>query len=390
MRIVVIGGGVMGSALAYFLVAEPKFAGEVVVLERDPSYRLASSARSASSIRQQFSTPINIAIGRFGAAFLREGQARLAVDGEAPALGFVEGGYLFLATADRLASLEANVRVERSCGADIVLLSPAELGRRFPWLSVDGLAGGSLGLSGEGWFDGWALLQGFRRKAIRLGARFVTAEVVEAERRGRRAMAVRTRDGERIAGDLFVNAAGPWAGKVAEMFGVCLPVEARRRCVFVVSCPEPPRPCPLVIDTSGVWFRPEGEGFLCGAAPPPERDRPDLPLDEIDHGLFEDIIWPALARRVPAFERLRVTGAWAGYYEFNTFDANGLVGPHPDLDNMLCANGFSGHGIQQAPAVGRGLAEWICHDRYLSLDLSPLAPERLRRGERLLERHVIG
>ncbi len=389
MRVVIVGGGVMGCSLAFWLASDPGFAGEIVVLERDPSYRWASSARSASSVRQQFSTPVNIQIGRFGVAFLREVGRWLAVDGDVPPVNLMEGGYLFLATPDRLAVLEDNHRVQRAHGADVVLLSRDELHARFPWLNVDDLAAGSLGLSGEGWFDGWALLQGFRRKAARLGARYVAAEMVAADRDDRRIVAVRTADGGRIEGEVFVNAAGPWAGQVAAMFGVSLPVEARRRSVFAFGCPEPPRPCPLLIDTSGTWLRPEGAGFICGAPPPPERDLPDLPLEEVDHELFEEVVWPALAHRVPAFERLRVTNAWSGYYEMNTFDANGLVGPHPELDNLLCANGFSGHGIQQAPAVGRGLAEWIVHGRYLTLDLSPLSPERLARGEPLFERNVI-
>lgn len=389
MRVVVVGGGVMGSSLAYWLAAAPGFAGEVVVLERDPSYEWASSARSASSVRQQFSTPVNIEIGRFGARFLRDVGRFLAVDGDVPPVNLVEGGYLFLATPERRPVLEDNYRIQRAHGADVVLLTPAELRARFPWMNVDDVAVGSLGLSGEGWFDGWALLQGFRRKALRLGARYVNAEVVAAERSGRRLRSVRTADGATVAGEIFVDAAGPWAGKVAAMFGVDLPVEARRRSVFAFTCPEPPRPCPLLIDTSGTWLRPEGAGFICGAPPPPERDLPDLPLEEVDHELFEEVVWPALAHRSPAFERLRVTNAWSGWYEMNTFDANGLVGPHPDVDNLLCANGFSGHGIQQAPAVGRGLAELIVHGRYLTIDLSPLSPERLARGEPLPERNVI-
>lgn len=390
MRVVIVGGGVMGSSLAFWLAADPEFRGEVVVLERDPAYRDASSARSASSLRQQFSTPVNIAIGRFGAEFLRAIGRWLAINGEAPAVNLVEGGYLFLATPHQQAVLEANHRVQRAHGADVVLLTPAELAARFPWMKVEDLAAGSLGLSGEGWFDGWALLQGFRRKAVRLGARYLTAEVVAVERRGRRILAVRTGDQACVGGDVFVNAAGPWAGKLAALFGVQLPVEARRRSVFAFICPEPPRPCPLLIDTSGVWLRPEGIGFICGAPPPPERDLPDLPLDQVDHEWFEEFIWPALARRAAAFERLRLTHAWSGYYEMNTFDANGLVGPHPELDNLLCMNGFSGHGIQQAPAVGRGLAEWIVHGRYRTIDLSPLSPERLLRRQPLPERNVIG
>jgi glycine/D-amino acid oxidase-like deaminating enzyme len=199
---------------------------------------------------------------------------------------------------------------------------------------------------------------------------------------------VRLGDGSTLDCEVVVNAAGPWAARVAAMAGVELPVRARRRAVLVLDCPEPPKACPLVIDTSGVWFRPEGRHFIAGAPPRPGEDLDDLPL-EPDHTLFEDVLWPALAERVPAFERLRVTGAWAGYYEYNTVDQNGIVGRHPEIANLYFGNGFSGHGIQQAPAVGRGLAELILHGEYRTLDLSPLGLERLARGEAVRERNVI-
>ncbi len=388
MRVVIVGGGVMGSALAWWLGRDPAFTGEILVVERDPSYRRASSALSASSIRQQFGTEVNIAIGRFGVEFLRRAEDLLAVGGEAPALGFVERGYLVLAAAPGAAVLRANHRIQRACGADVLLLEPAELVARFPWLSPEDVALASLGLGDEGWFDGWALLQGFRKAAIALGARYLTDEVVAGERRGDRAVAVRLASGERLAAEVFVVAAGPWAAAVAAMFDLALPVEARRRCVYVFETPEPPASAPLVVDLSGIWFRPEGRGFICGGPPPEEEDRPDLPLVAEDP-FFEETIWPALARRVPAFERLRLRSSWAGYYAWNTFDQNALLGPHPEIDNLHFMVGFSGHGIQQAPAVGRGIAERILHGRYRSLDLSPLDIARLREGRPLREPAVI-
>lgn len=390
MRVIVIGGGVMGWSLAFWLTGDPAFSGEVVVIERDPTWRWASSARSASSVRHQFTTPVNIEIGLFATAFLRGLHGWLEVSGESPDPAFHEGGYLFLARDDAaLARLAELATLQRRLGAKVAVLDAGELKARFPWLNVEDVAGGSLGLEGEGWFDGWGLLRGFCRRARAQGAELRRGEVAGARASGRRVRAVRLADGEEVTGDVFVLAAGAWSGKVAELFGVHLPVEARRRSVFAFTTPEPPASCPLVIDVSGVWLRPEGTGFLCGAPPPPERDRPDLPLGEVDHELFEETIWPALAHRVPAFERLRVTSFWSGYYEMNTFDANGLVGPHPGLDNLFCLCGFSGHGLQQAPAVGRGLAELLVHGRYRTLDLSPLDPGRITRGEPLVERHVI-
>lgn len=387
--VAIIGGGVIGSAIACFLAGEPGFAGSIVVIERDPSYRTAASALSASSIRQQFSTPVNIAMSLYGIAFLREAAAHLGVAGEAPpALGLRDPGYLFLASPAGHAVLRANHRLQQSLGADIALLAPHELRARFPWLATADIAAGALGLSGEGWFDGYALLQAFKRKARERGVLYRAAEVVAIERQGRCITALRLGDGSRIGCSVAVNAAGPQAGRLAALAGVSLPVEPRKRCVFVFACRGSLPGCPLVIDPSGVYFRPEGDRFIAGVSPPAERDPAD-PDFTVDDALFDEIIWPILAHRVPAFDALKLTSAWAGHYEMNGFDRNGLVGAHPALDNFICAAGFSGHGMQQAPAVGRGVAELIAHGRYRSLDLSPLDPVRVFQNRPLRELNVV-
>ncbi|MGO8920746.1 MAG: NAD(P)/FAD-dependent oxidoreductase [Stellaceae bacterium] len=387
--VAIIGGGVIGSAIACRLAREPGFQGSIAVLERDPSYAQAASALSVSAIRQQFSSPINIALSLYGIAFLREAARHLAVEGEAPpALGLNEAGYLFLADAAGRPRLEAAHALQQRLGADIALLSPAALAARFPWLDTEGVAAGTLGLSGEGWFDGYALLQAFRRKARAQGVAYRRAEVVGIERAGRRVAALRLADGARLACGLAVIAAGPGSGSVAALAGIELPVEPRKRSVFVFACRAALPGCPLLIDPGGVYVRPEGDRFLAGVSPPPERDPPagDFALD---HALFDEVIWPALARRVPGFAELKLTGGWAGHYDFNRFDQNGLVGPHPALDNLLCATGFSGHGLQQAPAVGRGVAELIAYGAYRSLDLSPLALTRLAENRPLRELAVV-
>ena len=388
-HIVIIGGGVIGSAIASFTLADPAFRGQVSVIERDLSYARASSALSASSIRQQFSTAINIEIGRFGIDFLRDVGAQLEVDGERPDIGLVEPGYLYLASGAGAAGLEHNHALQRAHGVDVALLDPDALAQRFPWLSTEGIALGSLGVTGEGWFDGYSLMQAFGRKARRLGARYVHGAACGFERNATGLSAVVLEDGAVIAGDAFVNAAGPWAAQVAAWAGIALPVRARRRCVFVFTCPTPIAGAPLVIDTSGVYFRPEGQHqFICGVSPQAGDDPDEPPLD-VDHALFEEHIWPSLANRVPAFEALRQTRAWAGYYEINTFDHNGIVGPHPQISNLLFANGFSGHGLQQAPAVGRGVAEWLVHGGYRTLDLAPLAFERIIQQRPIVEHNII-
>lgn len=384
--VVVVGGGAVGSAAAYFLAAEPGFGGTVCVVERDPTYASASSALSASSIRQQFSTPANIAMSRFGLGFLKSGA--LEIDGERPDFGLREDGYLFLASEAGRATLERNHAVQRAEGADVALIGPEGLRARFPWLSTEGVALGSLGLSGEGWFDGYALLQALRRKARALGVRYEAAEAVGLETEGGRVGAVLLSDGRRIGCGAVVNAAGPHARAVAAMAGLELPVSPRRRCVFVFDCRTPLPGCPLVIDTGGVYFRPEGSRFICGTCPPEDRD-PETTDLTVDHALFEDVVWPALAARVPAFEEIRPAGAWAGLYEYNTFDRNAVIGPHPDLPNFLFANGFSGHGLQQAPAAGRAIAELVAFGAYRGLDLSAFAWDRLRENRPVVELNVV-
>ncbi len=385
-RVVVIGGGVIGAATAYFLAA--RHGVHATVLERDPTYRRASSALSASSIRQQFSTEINIRLSQESLAFYRRIGDELTVDGERPDIGLTERGYLFLATAAGIETLRANHRVQRTCNVPVSLLDAKALHERLHWLMTEDLAAGSIGESGEGWFDGYAVLTAFRRKAISLGAVFEQVDVDRIERFGARAIRVLSRDGRAYAFDDAVIAAGAWSAPLARQLDFDLPVAARKRDVFVFSSPAELPNCPLVIDPSGVWFRPEGRGFIAGA-PPRGADDDDAPLEAIDHGLFDEEIWPCLARRVPAFEALRLTSAWAGYYEYNTFDQNGIVGRVPGCDNVFIACGFSGHGIQQAPAVGRALAARIALGRYDSLDLTMLSPQRIIERRPLRERNVI-
>jgi len=388
--VAIVGGGAIGSAIAYFLRSDPAFGGSVAVIERDPTYAHASSALSASGIRQQFSTPENIRLSLFGISFLREIGQHLTVEGGPVAdVGLREGGYLYLATPEYEAALRANHAIQVAEGADIVLLSPDEIVGRFPWMSVEGVALGSLGLTGEGWFDGYGLLQAFRRKARSLGADYVAGEAVGLDVATGRVTGVRLADGTTIEAGHVIDAAGPWSRHVAAMAGVDLPVEARRRCVFGFEAQSPVADCPLVIDTSGIWFRPEGESFIGAVSPPAAQDLDELPLT-VDQSLFEERIWPALAERVPSFDSIRQRRAWAGYYEYSTFDQNAFIGPHPELTNLLFATGFSGHGIQHAPAVGRAIAERIVHGRYTTLDLSIFGYERIAADRPVVERNVIG
>jgi len=386
-KVVIAGGGVIGSAIAYFLASHPRFTGEITVIERDPTYAQASSALSASSIRQQFSQPVNITVSQFGIEFLRNIHQHLAVGGDVPDIGLTERGYLYLATDAGAATLRENHATQRAMGVEVALLEPEQLRQRFPWLNVEDLALGSLGLSGEGWFDGYGLLMAFKQKARSLAVQYVKAEATGFVHSAGRVTAVALQGGTQLPCDWAVNAAGAWARPLLAGTGLDLPVYGRRRCVYAFASPAKAPDCPLAIDSSGLWFRPEGDIWICGLPPAEGTDHNDAPL-EVDHELF-DQAWLTLAHRVPGFEALRLQRAWAGYYEYNTHDHNALLGPHPQLPNLLLANGFSGHGLQQSPAVGRGLAEWMVDGAYTSLDLSPLAAGRLVRGDALMEKNVI-
>jgi FAD-dependent oxidoreductase domain-containing protein 1 len=388
--VVIIGGGIVGSAVATFLARRPDWDGRVLIVERDLTYRTSSTTLSAASIRLQFSTPLNIELSRFGVQLIKHLEEWLGVPGQPePEIDFVEGGYLFLASAAGLPILERNHATQRALDVQVALLTPAELRARFPWLNVDDIAGGSLGLADEGWFDAYALLQAFRRKARSLGVEYLPGEVAEIERNGPTATGVRLTDGRRIQADWVVNAAGPRAGTVAAMAGLELPVRPRKRQVFHFECRTDTPGMPLTIGPSGIYMRPEGTAYIAGYSPRDGEPDPDTLDLEVDRSRFDEIIWPELARRVPAFEALRLLDAWAGHYEVNTLDHNAVIGPHPELTNFLFANGFSGHGLQQAPAVGRGISEWIASGRYETLDLSLFGYERIMRNEPVRELNVV-
>ncbi len=388
--VVIAGGAAMGSSLACHLMAEPGFSGRVLVIERDRTYAQAASALSASSIRQQFSQPVNIAISLHGIAFLREIGDRLAVDGDRPDIGLREGGYLYVAHDHGFAVLKENHVAQVALGADIALMDRSALAARFPFLSTDDLAGGSFGVSGEGWFDGYQLMQAFGRKARSLGAVYREAEVAGVDRQGDHIAAITLSDGSRIACGAFVNCAGAWGARtIAAHCGVPLPVYAKKRSVFSWTCQTKLSGFPLLIDTSGVWCRPEGEGFIGGYSPPDDSETDEGRDFDVNWHEFDEVIWPSLAVRIPAFEAIRPGRAWAGHYDMNLLDHNAVVGRMGECANGYIAAGFSGHGLQQSPAVGRGLAELITYGGYRTLDLNDLGYGRIAAGRPLREKNVI-
>ncbi len=380
-HIAIVGGAVIGSAVAWFLRREG-FAGRVTVIEKDPTYQRSSTALSAASIRTQFGTPVNIHMSLYGVEFFR---AIRDAFGPSADIGYVENGYLILGGPDTVEARRKGAEMQRAEGADVLTLSPGEIAARFPFLALDDVGVGTFGASGEGWFDAWSLLSLIRNAARERDVTYLNAEAAGFDTAGGRVTAVRLADGSRLDCDACVLAAGAASGRLMAGLGVDLPVSPRKRTVFNFRAPVAPEGFPMLFDSSGIWIRPEGDGFIGGIQPPEDRDHDATGDFEPHHDLMEEVYWPLLAARIPAMEQLRLERSWAGHYEVNALDHNGVVGPHDEIDNLIFATGFSGHGVMHAPAVGRGVAELVMHGAYRALDLSPLGWARIRDRRPMLE-----
>jgi glycine/D-amino acid oxidase-like deaminating enzyme len=390
--IVIVGGAAVGSSTAYWLSQAVGPETSILVVERDSTYEFSSTALSTSAIRQQYSNPINVKISQFGIEIIRSFPERMArfFPGEPPPdLGFREHGYLYCCSSEGVEAARARADLQRSLGAHTVFLDPGAVKERFPYVNVDDLGGASWGAREEGWFDSMGLLNGFRRAARASGVEYIDNAVTGLTLQRGKVASATLATGETVSCGTLVNAAGPRAQQVAGMAGLSIPVEPRKRYSFVFSSTHPiPGRMPNVIDLSGTFVRPEGELFLTGNTP--QREIAENYEDfEIDHAEFDDYIWPALYHRIPAFDALRVRQSWTGHYEYNTLDHNGIVGLHPRVTNFMFANGFSGHGLQQSPAVGRAVSELILHGAFQTLDLSPFCYERIERNEPFPEEAVI-
>ena len=385
--IVIVGGGVVGSASAHYL-RKNGFKGSIALIEKDTSWAQGCTARSVGGLRQQFSTPENIHLSKFGVTLVKNLQQEFGPDAD---IGFKEQGYLICASPEGLPILAENHAVQIANGADNVLLRGDELAARFPWLVTEGIAAGCFGLSGEGWVDPYMFAALFRKSAIAKGVELIQDEVTGVTREGQRISGVTLASGEAISCGTLVNAAGTCAGRLAELAGIDLPVGPRKRYVYVLDCPaatEALHKAPLTVIPGGVYFRPEGRNFLAGLSPE-EHQEPDTLDWEVDHRWFEENIWPALAERVPLFEAIKVISAWVGHYDYNALDQNAVIGAHPEVTNFLFANGFSGHGLQQGPAAGNAISELIIDGHYKAIDLARFGFDRIRNNQPLFEKNVI-
>lgn len=388
--VVIVGGAMMGSAAAFYLSRHPGFDGSILVVEADPTYARAATALTNSCIRQQFSTALNVQISQYTAEVIRTFR-ELIGDERVPDLSIQSFGYLYLAgDAAMEARLRADREVQARAGAATRLLTPEDIAAAYPVYDLSDIRLGSLNTVDEGYWDGGTVFDWFRRASLAAGVTYVADRVTGIDRQGARVLGVTLAGAGRIVCGTVIDAAGTRAAQVAEMAGLSLPVEPRKRMTWIVRPPEPlPVTLPLTIDPSGVHVRQEGpETYMVGAAgwtDPAVAPDDFAPIDT----LWEERVWPILAARIPAFERLRVQAEWAGHYDYNIVDQNAVLGPHPEVGNFLFCAGFSGHGLQQAPAMGRGLAEWIATGDYRSLDLSPFGYARLAREGFAREHAVI-
>jgi len=389
--VVIIGGAIMGSATAFFLSQNDDFDGSVLVIERDPSYQLCSTAHTNSCMRQQFSTELNIRISQFAAEFVKNLRTHMGGDERVPELDIQNYGYMYLADNAPFAELlRRNRDIQRAAGAGTELLTPQEIAARYPFYKVDDLVLGSINRRDEGYFDGGTLFDWLRRGARERGVDYVAGEVVAMSRGGAHITHVTLASGETIACGTVVNASGPRAARTAAMAGIDLPVEPRKRFTWIFTAETPlDRDLPLTIDPSGVHFRQDGPAtYLAGCPADPD---PAVAYDDfvMDPDRWQDHVWPIIAGRIPQFEAIRVVTEWAGHYAFNTLDQNAILGPHDEVRNFIFQNGFSGHGLQQSPAMGRGIAELIIYGEYRSLDLSPFAFDRIAANRPIIETAII-
>jgi glycine/D-amino acid oxidase-like deaminating enzyme len=388
--VVIIGGAIMGSSTAWWLT-RLGFAGRVLVLERDPTYAQAGTTHTNSCIRQQFSTDLNIRISQFGADFVQSLPEQMGFDPRVPQLKIQNFGYMYLAdTPEFAAVLRANQRVQTALGAETRLLTPDQIAAEYPFYWVDDLTLGSINTRDEGYFDGSTVFDWFRRKAREAGVEYVVDEVTAMTVAANKVTAVTLRSGRKIACGTVVNASGPRGARTAAMAGIDLPIEPRKRLTWIIQAAEPlDRPLPLTIDPSGVHVREVGGGTYMVGGHADHDSAVDFDDFAMDPGIWEDKIWPAIATRIPAFEAVKVISEWVGHYDYNTLDQNAVTGPHPEVSNFLFLNGFSGHGLQQSPAMGRATAEWILHGRYQTLDMTPFHYGRITEGAAVVEGAII-
>ncbi|WP_018602423.1 FAD-binding oxidoreductase [Mycobacterium sp. 155] len=384
-NIAILGGGAMGLATAYFLKhTDPGL--DVTVVERDPTYELASTPRASGGIRRQFSLPENIELSNFSIPFFDDFAETMSVDGERAEMGLRKNGYIFIVPPADRGVLAANYRAQIDHGCHVIWLEPDEIKARFPSMRVDDLGAAVLSPD-DGWLDPHSMLSGFRRKAASLDVRLITDEVTGFERTSAVVRSAQLASGTTLQADHYVNAAGAWAKDLCEMLGFRVPIEPLRRYEHYFESQDPIEPLPYLKDPQRLAFRPEGAGYSGGV---PTLEEPRGYNFAADLKYFEKSVWPLLAHRFPQFERTRCLSTLPGLYDQNELDGNAIIGPGADgLGNFHMLAGFSGHGLMHAPGCGRAIAELISTGSYQTIDLTRFGWQRVVDGAPLPEQGII-
>jgi glycine/D-amino acid oxidase-like deaminating enzyme len=384
--VVIIGGAIMGSCVAYFLKkASPEM--QVAVVEPDPTYEFASTVRASGGARRLFSCPENIHMSNFSIDFIKKFPQDMAVNGDAAHIDWTEQGYLFIVQGEHMRIIEENARIQTALGAEIHILDRNGLRDHFPSMNVEDLDGGAYSPR-DGWCDPSSFLQGMRKKARSLGVEFIQDKVVglgSTKHAVTRAMLASKRE---LTAEYFVNTAGPWASQICDMIGMHLPVSPLRRFEHYFTGQNKIEPLPYVKDTERLAFRPEGVGYSGGLV---NSEEPRGFNFDVDHSYFENVVWPALAHRFPtAFEGTKCHRTWSGLYEQCELDGNPIIGNWKgNFDNFYVAAGFSGHGMMHAPAAGRAIAEMIVNGHQETIDLSRFSYARVEKNEPYRENGIL-
>jgi glycine/D-amino acid oxidase-like deaminating enzyme len=391
--VVIIGGAIMGSSTAWFLTDNPDFTGSVLVVERDPSYEKCGTNFTNSCIRLQFSEALNVRISQFGADFVKNMRRYMGNDERVPELRIQNYGYMYLADTENFAAtLRDNQKLQVALGAGTRVLTADEIKAEFPFYNVDDLVAGSINTVDEGYWEGITVFDWFKKVARERGTEYVANAVIALNKNstGDGVESVVLATGEVIACGHVVNASGTRASLTAQMAGIAIPVEPRKRATYIFTAEKPlPQVLPLTIDPSGVHFRQDSQTTYMAGGHSDIDAVPDHDDFEMDHALWEDHIWPHVACRIPQFDAIKVIREWAGHYDYNVLDQNAIVGPHPEVKNFLFLNGFSGHGLQQSPAMGRATAEWLTYGTYKTLDMTPFSFQRITENRPFLEKAII-
>ncbi len=382
--IIIVGGGVMGCSTAYHLMTAERL--KVAVVEKDPTYAKASTPLSIGNLRTQFNLKENIQISQYAFEFMRDFEEKMEVDGVQPKISWHREGNLFLVEEGSRANAENDIALQKGLGCKIEWWPRDKIEKRLPQCKLNGYAGGTYGPD-DGIMDPYAVLMGYRTKARSLGVRYLKDEVVKINTNKGAVTGVKLSSGANLFAKVVLNCAGPWAGEISKTAGVEIPVAPVKRQVFAVDPKVKQENLPrLTVLPSGLYLARETGGLLLVSK---TMDDDPVGFDFTwDDKRFTEIIWPELAEFIPQMDTLKLMRGWAGLYAVNTLDANAILGEWPALKGYFLANGFSGHGFQQAAAVGRHLCELIT-GAETSMDLSIFGTERIAANKPIVTNVIV-